>query len=100
MNRYTNGFIVLLIDFDRNNGRLDEARDRIPEPLRDRIFILGARSEPEDLKKAGLGIYEAIGLAMARDCREETEEIWGHELLRHNAGELARLREQVRPILF
>jgi hypothetical protein len=37
---------------------------------------------------------------MARDCREETEETWGHELLRHNAGELARLREQVRPILF
>jgi hypothetical protein len=50
MNRYTNRFIVLLIDFDRHGGRLNEARSRIPEPLRDRVFILGAWSEPEDLK--------------------------------------------------
>jgi hypothetical protein len=37
---------------------------------------------------------------MAQDCREETDKIWGHALLKHNAAELARLREQVRPILF
>jgi hypothetical protein len=37
---------------------------------------------------------------MAQDCRDETGTIWGHELLRHNAGELARLRDHVRPILF
>jgi hypothetical protein len=72
---------------------------RIPERLADRVFILGALSEPEALK-ANLGSYETIGLKMARDCREETNTTWGHDLLRHNASELDRLRERVRPILF
>jgi len=93
-------FMVLLIDLDGNRERLQDVKSQIPGQLTDRVFILGAWSEPEDLKRAGLGIYEAVGSAMARDCREETEGIRGHELLRHNAGELARLRHQVRPILF
>lgn len=100
MDRYPNRFMVLLIDFDSDDGRLDDARNKIPERLRERVFILGAWTEPEDLKKAGFGLYEEIGSAMAQDCREETDKVWGHALLQHNAGELARLREQVRPILF
>jgi hypothetical protein len=99
MDRCPNRFMVLLIDFDSSDTRLDDARNRIPERLRDRVFILGAWNEPEDLKRE-LGTYEEIGSAMARDCREETDTIWGHELLRHNAIELARMRDQVRPILF
>jgi hypothetical protein len=43
---------------------------------------------------------ETIGLKMAQACREETDGIWGHNLLRHNASELDRLRKHVRPILF
>jgi predicted ATPase len=31
---------------------------------------------------------------------QDPDMTWGHELLRHNAGELARLREHVPPILF
>jgi len=92
-------YMVLLIDFDKNEQRLSDARSRIPEHLRERVFILGVWSEPEDLKKT-LDSYEAIGSAMARDCREQTDTTWDHDLLRHNAGELARLRERVRPILF
>jgi len=65
----------------------------------DRVFILGAWTEPEDLK-ADLGSYETIGLAMAKDCREETNRIWRHDLLRHNTSEIDRLRRLVRPILF
>jgi hypothetical protein len=37
---------------------------------------------------------------MAKDCREGTDTIWRHDLLRHNAGELDRLAAHVRPILF
>jgi hypothetical protein len=92
-------YMVLLIDFDRNEERLSHVYSRIPEHLRDRVFILGVWSEPEELKKA-LGSCEGIGAAMARDCREETNTTWDHALLRHNAGELARLRPCVRPILF
>lgn len=99
MERNTNRFMVLLIDFDNREERLQYAKARIPERLIDRVFILGSLSDPESLR-ANLGSYETIGLAMARDCREGTETTWGRPLLRHNAGELERLRENVRPILF
>jgi hypothetical protein len=99
MNRYPDRFMILLIDFDGREERLPYAKSRIPERLTDRVFILGAFTEPEALK-ADLGSYEAIGLELARDCREETNKTWGHPLLRHNTSELDRLRASVRPILF
>jgi hypothetical protein len=100
MDRHPHRFMILLIDFDANEERLNHAADKIPAHLRDRVFILGAWTEPEALRKAGLGSYEAIGASMARDCREETAMTWSHDLLRNNSGELARLRKHVRPILF
>ncbi len=99
MDRWPRQRMVLLIDFDNVEDRLQDAKARIPERLTDRVFILGVLSKPEDLK-GYLGPYEKIGLAMAKDCREETNTTWGHDLLRHNASELGRLREHVRPILF
>jgi hypothetical protein len=99
MDRFLNRFMVLIIDFDGRADRLDEAKKRIPDHLTDRVFILGALNEPEDLRPE-LGSFETIGLAMARDCREGTELIWAHPLLRHNANEINRLQVQVRPILF
>jgi hypothetical protein len=79
--------------------RLTTVRAAIPARLKDRVFVLGAKSEPEELRQ-NLGSYENIGLAMARDCRDNTEVTWSHGLLCHNAGELERLRKHVRPILF
>ncbi len=104
MDKYEKRFIVLLIDFDGNLNRLREVQQlieqRIPAPLTGRVFVLGARTEPEELKRCGLGSYEAIGRTMADDCRNGTQTIWAHELLRHNEGELNRLREAVCSILF
>lgn len=100
MERFVERFIVLLIDFDDDGDRLNAAKARIPNHLADRVFILGVSSEPEALKRAGLGNYERIGLAIAKDCDEGTDTIWGHELLQHNAGEVERLRRLVRPFLF
>jgi hypothetical protein len=100
MERNPNRFMVLLIDFDCREQRLDDAKNKIPAGLTERVFILGAWSEPEELRKAGLGSYEQIGLALARDCRERTDNTWGHDLLKNNAGELARMRDHVRSILF
>ena len=99
MERYNNRFMVLLIDFDAREDRLDKVRRVIPDHLRDRVFVLGSWGEPEDLRRS-LGSYESIGLAMAKDCRDNTESVWGHEILRHNSSELERLRLHVRPILF
>ncbi|HLG16815.1 MAG TPA: hypothetical protein VJH03_20280 [Blastocatellia bacterium] len=100
MEKWPHRFMVLLIDFDGKHERLSNAKAEIPAHLTERVFILGALTEPEDLRKAKLGSYEAIGKAMADDCREDANTTWGHDLLRHNAGELDRLREHVRRILF
>ena len=92
-------FMVLLIDFDNQADRLAKAKAVIPQELTNRVFVLGAWTAPEDLKNA-LGNYEAIGSALAKDCREDTDTTWRHALLQHNAGELDRLRTHVRPLLF
>jgi hypothetical protein len=99
MDRFPNRFMVLQSDFDNGVDRLKEAKTLIPAHLSERVFVLGARSNPEALK-GSLGPYETIGLGMAKDCREDTDAIWGNALLRHNEGELERLRRHVRPILF
>lgn len=99
MDRCPARFMVLLIDFDSKEDRLNNAKAAIPERLADRVFVLGAWSKPEALK-ADLGRYEKIGSDMAKDCRDGTERTWGHRLLQHNAGELDRLRQHVGPILF
>jgi len=99
MDRWAQRFMVLLIDFDGREDRLNNAKVRIPDRLSDRVFILGTWTEPEALRRE-IGSYEKIGSDMATDCCEGTDTTWAHELLRHNAGELDRLREHVRPILF
>ena len=91
--------MVLLIDFDRKENRLRVAKARIPPHLAERVFILGALGEPEDLKR-DLGHYETIGMKLGENCREGTDTTWNHDLLRHNASELGRLNDRVRPILF
>ncbi len=100
MNRYPDRLMVLLIDFDDHTERLAEVKAEIPDYLAGRVFVLGALTEPEALKQAGLGSLEQIGLGLAKDCREGTDTLWRHPLLQHNAPELERLLQHVRPILF
>lgn len=95
-----NQVMVLLIDFDGRVGRLDEAKAEIPNHLVDRVFILGVLTNPEALRANLGGSYEQIGGEMAEDCREGRDTTWGHELLRHNSSEIARLRVHILPILF
>jgi hypothetical protein len=99
METYPHRFMILVIDFDGELDRLDTAKAAIPEHLAERVFILGVLKEPEVLK-AKHGPYEEIGSRLAMACRDDTDPIWDDDLLRHNAPELDRLREHVRPILF
>lgn len=99
MLRWPNRLMILLIDCDGDQNRLNYARTIIPPGLAARVFILGVLTEPEALK-AELGGYERIGSRIATDCRYGTNQIWRQPLLQHNAEEIDRLREQVRPILF
>lgn len=100
MRRRGRRLVVLLIDFDTDPDRRQEVAKYIPTDLADRVFVLGVWSEPEALKRDGLGPYEDIGRTMARDCRDGTRAIWSHDLLRHNAEELDRLYEAVSAFLF
>jgi hypothetical protein len=100
MRRYGSRFMVLLIDFDDNLNRLQKVRDVIPQDLADRVFVLGALSEPEALRQAKLGSYETIGKTMMADCRSGSQAIWDHELLYHNKEELNRLSQAVCGFLF
>ncbi|MGB6746143.1 MAG: hypothetical protein WBE38_21010 [Terracidiphilus sp.] len=100
MESWPGRFMVLLIDFDGQEGRLTQAKSRIPAHLAGRVFILGALTNPEDLRQSLGGSLEEIGKALAKDCREGTDTVWDHALLRHNSSEVERLRERVRPILF
>ena len=100
MQRYPSRLMILLIDFDQDTNRLTTAKAAVPENLAERVFILGTFSEPEALKKDGLGSYETIGRALADDCYEGTDKTWSHPLLKHNNHELNRLRDPVYPILF
>ena len=99
MHSWAGRFMVLLIDFDGQLDRLERAKASVPADLADRVFILGVSSEPEDLN-SDLGSFEAIGSALAKDCRDGTDLTWSHPLLRHNRAELDRLREHAVPILF
>lgn len=100
MDLYEKRLVILLIDFDHDAERRDKVDDQIPARLTDRVFVLGVWTEPEALRRAIGERYESIGRKMARDCREGTSDIWDHQLLRHNAAEIARLRESIKPFLF
>jgi len=52
MDRFNERYMVLLIDFDGNAGRINYVKNRIPDRLRDRVFVLGALTNPEALRKA------------------------------------------------
>jgi len=100
--------MVLLIDFDRKGERLNHVKSQIPEELQDRVFILGVLSGPQDLKRIkkmfesiGTGKLEQIGDTLVNDCsNDNTNGLWGHDLLKHNKTELDRMIQSVKPFLF
>ncbi len=103
MMKYPRRMMLLLIDFDLHEDRINDVKEQIPADLADRLFVLGAHSEPEDLKKnmpEQNNTYEKIGKSLAQDCVDQTDHVWGHELLKHNKKEIDRMNRFVRPFLF
>ncbi|MEH2334866.1 hypothetical protein [Nostoc sp.] len=100
MRQYPYRMIALLIDFDEQEDRLSYVKDQIPDDLENRVFVLGVLSEPERLRKDINKDFEKIGEALAKDCSDNTNELWGHELLKHNKTELDRMISSVNPFLF
>ncbi|MEH2284605.1 MAG: hypothetical protein V7K90_25330 [Nostoc sp.] len=100
MRQYPHRMIALLIDFDEDKDRLSYVKHQIPDDLKNRVFVLGVLSEPESLRRDINKNFENIGEALAKDCSDNTNELWGHDLLRHNQTELDRMISSVKPFLF
>ncbi len=90
--------LVMLIDFDNNLERLETMRERIPDELKGRVFVIGAWSAAEKLRQGQYGSFEKIGLSLAQDCQEERP--WNHELLQHIDEEIKDMTKALKPILF
>ncbi|WP_334848456.1 hypothetical protein [Nostoc sp.] len=100
MRQYPDRMIALLIDFDEDKDRLSYVKQQIPDDLENRVFVLGVLSEPESLRRDINKNFEKIGEALAKDCSDNTNELWGHDLLIHNKTELERMISSVKPFLF
>lgn len=101
MKQYADQITVMLIDFDnQGDRRLDDMRRDVPESMADRVFVFGTRKDPQELAAALNMSCEAIGSALARDCRDATDTMWSHALLAHNKEELVRLKQVAHTMLF
>jgi hypothetical protein len=100
MRQYPHRMIALLIDFDEDKDRLIYVKQQIPDILKNRVFVIGVLSEPERLSRDINKSFEKIGEALAKDCSDNTNELWGHDLLKHNKTELERMISSVKPFLF
>lgn len=98
--QYPSRWFVLLIDFDREESRLDYIKQQIPDDVKDRVFVLGALSNPEELRSSLGKSLEAIGESLSANCSDNTDGLWGHDLLKHNKTELERMISSVKPFLF
>jgi len=101
MERYEARRVLLVVDFDNEpKQRIKEIRREIPDHLKTRVFVLGTRSTPENLRNRTGASFEQIGRNLAEDCADNTRTRWIVDDLEHNAAELDRLFLSVRPFLF
>ena len=101
LRQYRLRHLVLLIDFDDQvAARMQHFKNKFPDDIAERVYLLGTRSEPEALKSNIGRSLEHIGQMLADACANDDNEMWNHALLTHNLDELARLTAAVKPFLF
>jgi hypothetical protein len=94
MRRFTGRSIVLIVDSDGKPDRISTIKEGIPEDIASRVFVIGCFDEPEKMR-TDLGSFETIGRTMAKECIEGIDSIWKSDHLRHNSGEMNRLKIQM-----
>lgn len=98
---FRDGHVVLLIDFDGHYERRRKAfDDEVPNDLKDRVFVVGAKETPEILRQALGETWERIGISLANDCYNGTVNVWANDHLKHNEPDRLRLVQSVRSIVF
>ena len=72
MRRFTDRYMVLLVDFDNVSNRREDAEKRVPADLKERVFLIGSQKEPKDLS-IELGISRVkIGFKLAQECADNS----------------------------
>lgn len=101
LRRYPLAHMVLLIDFDDDPNRLcNDFQPSIPMDIADRVYVLGAYTEAETLRRQLGQKLGQIGQGAARECESGLSNMWACSQLQHNQPELQRLHQSVRPFLF
>jgi len=100
LRKYPGAHVVLLIDYDDDYpDRLSHFQNQIPADVADRVYVLGALTEAETLKREANQKFGPLGSELARECESQTPMLWLCPQLKHNQPELERLMRQVRPFL-
>ncbi len=98
---YKDAYIVLLIDFDtKYESQRRRFDDAVPDNLKDRVFVVGVKEDPERLAQVMGKSLEEIGLDLADDCYKGTDVVWSHDHLKHNEPDLAKMIQSIKSILF
>jgi hypothetical protein len=102
MHKFKERILVLLMDFDRNyearKQRLDEI---VPPDLKDRVFLLGANVESEDLKRNfQSSSHFNVGKKIADACVRSPVVLSETPQLTNSIQEMRRLRSKVENFLF
>jgi len=94
-------YVVMLIDFDQKaESRRSKCEERIPEDLKSRVFVLGSKENPEQLRKEMKTGFDKIGEGLAEDSLREDCGRWTNPHLSHNREELLRMVNTIKPIIF
>ncbi|MFP4305690.1 MAG: hypothetical protein ACLFRG_06720 [Desulfococcaceae bacterium] len=97
--KYAERRVMLLVDFDNDANRFHMISGHIPTAIRNRVFVLGCLSEPEQLRNNTRMSYEMIGKILAEDCVDGTDRLWSHPMLRSNRREIVRFKPTFRALL-
>jgi hypothetical protein len=93
-------YMILIVDFDKHDDRLSAMQQVIPGDLKNRVFVVGVWSKPEELRVDTGYSLEKLGGKLALECSDGSRTLWNHVLLRHNAPEVARMTNCLRSFLF
>jgi hypothetical protein len=92
--------LILVVDFDERDGRYETIFSEVPDDLKARVMLIGAKDDPQALARAARKSREALGQELAEACFERIDGAWGSDHLAHNAEELRRVGETMRNLIF
>lgn len=97
---YKHAYVILLLDFDRDDDRRTKCEQAVPADIKARVFLFGSRDEPEAVRRDVPESLEAIGTRLAEECYRESYELWTGRHFDHNDTERQKLSATVKSILF